>query len=176
MPLALPTLASEIPGNYVTSALWNNNVYNGLTFAYNQPMFQGYQTATQAIASATLTALAIDTTVVDFYNGHSNVTNNSRYVAQQSGYYLVIASAGYSTLNATGNRVLEVQKNGSTINLAVTVGLAPTTSNGAANQCATIVQMNGTTDYVEAYVYQTSGSSLTTAGASTGMSVIWLHA
>lgn len=176
MPLALPTPASEVPGNLITSTLWNANVYNGLTFAFNPPVFQGYQTATQSITTGGgSTAIAIDTSVLDTYAGHSNTTNNSRYTAQQSGYYLVIGSVGLGG-NATGNRICQVNKNGTNVPLGIVVGLAPAAGNGTQLQCVALVQLNGTTDYVEVGVNQTSGSSLTTSGTGTGMTVIWVHA
>jgi hypothetical protein len=138
-------------------------------------LYAGYQSAAQSIAPSTVTALAMDSAVVDSYGGHSNVTNNSRYTAQVAGYYLVIGQVGY-TANANGNRLIELHKNGgATLPLGQGVGLAPTTSNNAANQvCALVLLAAG--DYVEAYTYQTSGGALSTVPTQCGMTVLWLHA
>jgi hypothetical protein len=173
--LPVPTWAQEVPGNFVTSALWNANVYNNGTFLTNPPLFAAYQSAAQSIANSTLTAIAMDTSVVDSYGGHSNVTNNSRYTAQVAGWYFVIAQVGFAA-NASGNRLIEMHKNGgSTLNLGQGVGLAPTTSNNSANQVCALVQLM-VSDYIEAYTYQTSGGALNTIPAQSGMTVLWLHA
>ncbi|NUP53433.1 MAG: hypothetical protein HOW97_39855 [Catenulispora sp.] len=175
MSLAIPTLASEIPGNYVTSALWNANVYNGITYLLTPPLYAGYQSAAQSIANTSLTAITMDSSVVDSYGGHSSITNNTRYTAQVGGYYLVIGQVGYAA-NASGNRLIELHKNGGgTLALGQGVGLAPTTANNGAVQVTALVLLSAG-DYVEAYTYQTSGGSLSTIPSQTGMTVLWLHA
>jgi hypothetical protein len=163
------------PGSYETAALWNANVYNGLSYLLNPPLYAGYQSAAQSIANSTLTALSMDSAVVDSYGGHSNVTNNTRYTAQVGGYYLIIGQVGYAA-NATGNRLIELHKNGgTTLSLGQGVSPAPGTANNSANQvCALLLMAAG--DYVEAYTYQTSGAALSTIPSQTGMTVLWLHA
>lgn len=173
--LPVPTWAQVTPGVVDTSALWNANVYTNGTFLTTPPLFAGYQSAAQSIANATVTALGIDTTVVDTYGGHSNITNNSRYTAQVAGYYFVIAQVGYA-VNATGNRLIEMHKNGgSVLQLGQGVSLAPTVNNNPANQVSALVFLNAT-DYMEAFTYQTSGGALNTLPSQTGMTVIWIHA
>lgn len=174
MPLALPALASEVPGNFVTSALWNANVYNGLTFAFNAPIFIGTQTSTQSATSGVTTAVAMDTTILDTYAGHSNTTNNTRYVCQQAGTYLVVGSCALSG-SSTGNRLCEIAKNGTVVTNGITVGLAPGSANGTQLQATAFVTL-ALGDYVETYVYQTSGGPLTTGANQSGMSAIWIHA
>jgi hypothetical protein len=175
MPLLpVPTWAQVVPGQFDTSALFNTVSNNG-NFLSNPPLFAGYQSAAQSVANSTLVAIGMDSSVVDSYGGHSNVTNNSRYTAVVAGYYFVIAQVGYAA-NASGNRLIEMHKNGgSTLNLGQGVGLAPTTSNNSANQVSALVQLN-VGDYIEAYTYQTSGGALNTVPAQSGMTVLWLHA
>ncbi|MEU4296336.1 hypothetical protein [Kitasatospora aureofaciens] len=175
MGLAIPTLASEVPGNYLTSALWNANVYNGLTYLLNRPMFEGYQSAAQSIANGSLTAVAIDTNLVDTYGGHSTTTNNSRYTCQTgaAGWYLVTCAAGF-TANANGARALEIHKNGTAVKLGYAGTDDSRTDIAAALQATAIVQL-AVGDYLEGYVYQTSGGALSTNPVATGMTVIWMH-
>lgn len=175
MPLPVPVPASEVPGNYITSALWNSGVYNATTFLLNPPVFSGYQSAAQSIANAALVAIAIDTTTIDTYGGHSNTVNNSRYTPTVAGWYLVIASYGQAA-NGTGNRFASVAKNGSVVNLGQDGGTAAAGTNNGANQALAFVQCNGTSDYIEAYAYQSAGGALSTAPNQTGMQVIFLHA
>lgn len=172
--LPVPVLATEVPGNFWTAALYTSNVYNLGTFLLNLPLFKGYQSAAQSIPNSTTTAIAIDTTAIDTYGGHSNVTNNSRYTAMVAGYYLVIANAGYAA-NASGNRLVEIHQNGGgALNIAQGVGLGPTTSNNGVVSTATIAFLNSG-DYIEAFAYQTSGGALNTYPSQSGLQVIWLH-
>lgn len=174
--LAIPTFASEVPGNYLTSALWNSNVYNGFTFLYNRPLFQGYQSAAQSIANTSLTNIAIDTTIVDTYGGHSNTTNNSRYVCQAgaAGWYRITVSLGF-TANAAGSRLIEIHKNGVAVKLIQSGNDSSRTDINAALQCTAVVQL-AAGDYLEGCAYQTSGGALSTNPNNSGMTVIWEHA
>lgn len=99
--LPVPTPASETAGNLITGALWNANVYNGLTFLLNPPLFSGYQSTGQSIPSGqNPVAINIDTETLDTYGGHSNSTNPSRYTAQVAGTYKVwggFAGGGFAS-------------------------------------------------------------------------------
>ncbi|MEV8324502.1 hypothetical protein [Kitasatospora sp. NPDC056731] len=174
--LPIPTPASVAPGNFITGALWNANVYNGLFYLLNRPLFEGYQSAAQSIGSGSLIALAIDTTIVDTYGGHSNATNNSRYTVQPgaAGWYQVTSTAGF-VANPNGARALEIHKNGVVIKLGYSGTDDSRADIAAALQCTAIVQL-AAGDYVEGYVYQTSGAALSTNPVATGMTVIWEHA
>ncbi|MFF0409051.1 hypothetical protein ACFYUY_01275 [Kitasatospora sp. NPDC004745] len=173
--LPVPTPASIAPGNYITAALWNANVYNGLYFLLNLPLFSGYQSAAQSIANGSVTAIAIDTTIVDTYGGHSNTVNNSRYTVQTgaAGWYQVTCSLGF-VANASGSRALEIHKNGTVIKLGYDGTDDSRTDIAAALQCTAIVQL-AVGDYVEGFAYQTSGGALATNPNATGMTAIWKH-
>jgi hypothetical protein len=172
--LPVPTIATAVPGGYVLSSLYNALGNSGLYFSLNVPLAILYQATTQSIPSGGGgTALTMDSEIADTYGGHSTSTNTSRYVGQVPGYYLVIGTAALAP-NATGNRLVEIEKNGSIITSGISVGLAPGSANGTTIQSSVVVYLNGTTDYVEAYAYQTSGSALATS-SNTGMTVIWIH-
>lgn len=173
--LPVPTWSQVTPGTYDTAALWNSNVYSGGTFLTNPPIFSGYQSTAQSIPNSALTAVSIDTSVVDSYGGHSNVTNNSRYTPQVGGYYIVVGSYGCAA-NATGNRFVQIYKNGSLVNLGQNGGQAANAANAGSTQVLTIVLCNGTTDYLEVYAFQNAGGALNTNPSQTGMQVFWLHA
>jgi len=172
--LPVPTPASVVPGNFLTAALWNANVYNGLTFTLNRPMFVGYQATAQAFANFTLTKLSIDTTSVDTYGGHSNTTNNSRYTAQVAGWYLVIGVVEYAA-NAAGARLVEFYKNNAVITPWSSVEDARGTDMNHSVTCIGFVQM-AVGDYVEIVGAQSAGGSLNTVANQSGMAVIWIHA
>lgn len=177
MVLAVPSWATNVvPGQFDTSALFNTVGNNG-TFLTNPPIFGAYQSTAQSIPNTTLTAVGMDTTLIDSYTGHSNVTNNSRYTPTAAGWYLFIGSVSYAQ-NATGNRLAEFHKNGSgtAINLGQSAQFTCDTSNLSTVHTLTVAQMNGTSDYMELDAYQTSGGALNSGPAQTGMWVFWMHA
>jgi hypothetical protein len=177
MVLAVPVWATNVvPGQYDTSAMFNTFGNNG-TFLTNPPIFAAYQSAAQSIPNTTITAVGMDTTLIDSYNGHSNVTNNSRYTPTVSGWYLFIGSVSY-VQNATGNRLAEFHKNGSGSAVNLGQGAQPTcdTNNLSTVRALAVVQMNGTSDYVELDAYQTSGGALNTGPSQTGFFAFWMHA
>lgn len=174
MPLAVPTWAQVVPGQYDTSALFNTVSNNG-AFLSAPPVFQGYQSAVQSIANSAVTALSMDTTGIDTYGGHSNVTNNTRYTCQTTapGMYMIVGYFGL-TANATGVRLIRINKNGSTLPLSQLDMATPGTAVSLAMQATCIVTL-AAGDYVEVAGFQTSGGALNTIGADTGMVAYWLH-
>lgn len=174
--LPVPTPASEVPGNFITGALWNANVYNGLTFLLNRPLFQGYQSTNLAIASSTAVAVPLDTETVDTYGGHSTTSNTSRYTAQVTGTYLVWGGA--SVNGATSQTYLAgfIGKNGTEV--AGSRGMVPANSSHTytvPTVAVPVVMAVG--DYVELYVIA-DGTSPSTHGSSTqasSLTVVWCH-
>lgn len=177
--LPVPTLPNEVPGNFMTSSLINAIGLTGLGFTLNVPLAVLYQATTQSIASGgSGTALTFDSESADTYSGHSTTTNSSRYTGQVPGYYLVYGIAVFGP-SATGYRAATIGKNGSQTVLPGAFGVsAPITGINAAATALSVVQMNGTTDYVEIYAQQNSGGSLATPVTSdqqSAMTVWWLH-
>ncbi|WBP87036.1 hypothetical protein [Kitasatospora cathayae] len=173
--LPVPAPSQQSPGNFITGALWNANVYNGITFLSTPPLFVGTQGTAQSIPSNTVTALAIDTTAVDTYGGHSNTTNNSRYTAQVAGWYLVIGTASWAA-SATGSRNVAIAKNGTFVSPAQSGIDASRTDINQTVQVSALVSL-AVGDYVQAQVYQSTGGALSTnASGNCGLSVFWLHA
>jgi hypothetical protein len=156
-----PTVASAVPGNYVTGALWNAGPKALGDWGTAQPVFAGYQGTVQAVPSGNWTSFTIDTETLDSDAGHSTVTNTSRYTATVPGLYLVIGSSGY-TSNTTGLRRVRLALNGSPV-IGSGVGSDTHAASGAIGHVtSSLVQMNGTTDFVEVQGYQTSGANLNT--------------
>lgn len=172
--LPVPVPASEQAGNLITGALWNANVYNGLSYLLSPPAFSGYQSSAQTFTNNAQTALLLDSEALDSYNGHSTTSNTSRYVAQVTGYYFVFGTITWVT-NTTGVRVCFLAKNGTAVNGAYG-GLANTTFNATA-MTAGVVQLNSG-DYVETWGIQNSGGGLATQTPSqcSAMTLWFMHA
>lgn len=118
------------------------------------PAFSAYQTAATTVSNATLTKLLFDTKEYDTNTNYS--TSTSRFTPTVAGYYLVIANAAMSAAGGTLN--IKIYKNGTAYKAGTYV------SSASWMQGTALVYMNGTTDYLEAYLYL--GSSITQATAT----------
>lgn len=172
--LPVPTLPTEVPGNFMTSSLINTIGVNGLGFSLAVPVASLYQITVQGITNASATAVTMDGENSDTYGGHSVVTNTSRYVGQVPGYYLCVATVLYGS-STTGVRIAYVYKNGALIDGSFGASAGSTYSSATA---IAVPYLNGSTDYVEAWTYQTSGATFntnTSAGQASSLTVYWLH-
>ncbi|MFB6805491.1 hypothetical protein [Streptomyces sp. NPDC056387] len=175
MPLGPATPAQVSPGQFISGALWNANVYNGLTFLANRPIFVGQQQVVQSVANGTWAVLTIDTETIDTYGGHSTVSNTSRYTCQLAGWYRVGGRAAFA-VNATGSRGARIHVNGNFIQGAANL-CAAGTLNGIV-EVSHLIQL-AVGDYIEIAGGQNSGGALSTAFANEAASmlyVIWEHA
>ncbi|MHB9861987.1 hypothetical protein [Streptomyces sp. YIM S03343] len=165
MARAVPVIASESPGSFLTGALWNANVKamgdwlmgsagNGV------PRFRGYQATAQAIVNNTWTSATIDTEEYDSDNGHSTTTNSSRYTVQVPGTYAVFGSLGLVG-NATGNRGVRITVNGVAIHGSF-VKTATPDATGSAGLVTAGSAVCAVGDYIEVQVHQNSGAALNT--------------
>lgn len=113
MPRTVPVMPSESPGNYNTGALFNATMKALGDFTTNKPVFSAYATASQSIPTGAFTPLSLDTELFDFDQGHSTVTNTSRYTCQVAGIYLLTGEAVFPT-GGTGVRGAMFALNGAT--------------------------------------------------------------
>lgn len=177
--LAPPTPYQWQVGDIGSASLLNSQLYNGLTYLLNPPIFYGVQASVQALTnSGTNYAVTLDTNVVDTYNGHSTTTNTSRYTAQVAGYYLASGCVGYAT-NATGFRAAKLAINGTVVQGAANEIAASSSSYAVTLSTPTIIKYLNVGDYIEVWAWQTSGGTLNTTAFSDqacSMSVQWVHA
>lgn len=166
MARTVPVMATEVPGNFVTGALWNAQVGGLGNFTLAPPRFKGYQTSNQSIATGqTDVAVLLDSEEYDSESGHSTTTNTSRYTVQVAGTYRITATASFAG-NATGNRKLGILVNGVNIRGGGNQGPGITTNSWAATVSAEVALLVG--DYVEMGVWQTSGAALATNASAGG--------
>jgi len=143
-------MSSDLSGNLQ----FQNNGVN-LPMGGVAPAFSAYPSAAQTITTATFTKLQCNTKVFDT-NTNYDATTNYRFTPTVAGYYQVNA-AWYSSI-ASGQVTANIYKNGS--------GYQSTGANGSSVgvilNISTILYLNGSTDYIEFYVYQNSGISFNT--------------
>jgi hypothetical protein len=118
-----------------------------------------YNNATQSIPNATFTALTFNSEYFDTDAMHTSTgANTSRLTATTTGKYIVTANVGLSA-NAVGTRLVGIKLNNSTF-VAQQTWAGFTGDSNIVSVSATISMNVG--DYVEVFVYQTSGGALDT--------------
>jgi hypothetical protein len=148
--------------------------------ASSTPTFVGcsltQSTDSQTISNATWTAVTFDTEAVDTNAFHSTSSNTSRITIPTgyAGKYQVNYSVSYGTGSATGLRYAQIYKNGVTYVGSATVLSATTSANISANN--SVIMVLAEADYIEAYIYQSSGSSMAMDRYSQSFSVQYLGA
>ena len=108
----------------------------------------------QAISASTITKVVWENVAIDTLSGWS--TSNNRYTPTVAGYYLCGGSLRFATSVAERFRSW-ISKNGNTSNSnnALHVGFqhsADTIENSAYPLATGLLEMNGSSDYIEVYV------------------------
>ena len=146
----------------------NITIGSGVTINVNRPAFQAYLGSNQTVADATATKLNINTKVFDTDSCYD--TSLYRFTPTEAGKYLVYGNAEwYSTGNTFNFGATRIYKNGS---ILFSLGNNGNASGGAqvGKEPSGVVIMNGSTDYLELYVYQdTSDSSSITMNGGDGL-------
>lgn len=122
------------------------------------PAFSAYaNAASQSFTNTTNTKVVFDTEEFDTANCFDS-SSNYRFTPNVAGYYQI--NAYLSVLTTQGN--FKLFKNGSEAKR----GNQSNSSNFVGYMVSALVYMNGTTDYLEMYFQQSSGSSATSTGGS----------
>lgn len=123
-----------------------------------------YHNATQSISSGgTAAPLAFNSERYDTDTIHDNSTNNTRLTCKTAGSYLIIGSVLFD-VNATGQRLLEIRLNGTTLLADQRTNAIAGGTLGTGLTIATQYPL-AVNDYVELLVFQNSGSSLNVLSA-----------
>jgi len=154
LPVPVPRTFSV---SEIETAAYLNTIRDALNFLLNPPFAIVTQATPQTVTSGAQPVITFDTTIIDTYGGHSNVTNNSRYTAQVAGWYQVTVTAAYAA-NATANRAVQTAKNGTIQTRGQEVLFTPTAANTATIQATSKISLV-VGDYVEAIAFQNSGGN-----------------
>ena len=127
----------------------------------NMPAFSAYASAGQSIASATVTKVIANTKEFDT-NTNYDATTNYRFTPTIAGYYQ-INIGGWWSLSAANSYIIHyIYKNGSAFKQAVS---STNLAGYGGVYLSTVLYLNGSTDYVEYYVIQYTGSAGTLLGS-----------
>ena len=120
----------------------------------NMPAFSAYASATQSVSTTTFTKVVFD---VERFDTNSNFAS-STFTPTVAGYYQ-ISHAMYLGGAASGSTFTYLYKNGT--NYAGLTRIANSNAVNLLNSVSCLVYCNGTTDYLEIYIYQNSGGTVT---------------
>jgi len=137
-------------------------VPNGKLTGQNYPAFEAVRTSSQSLTTNTQTKLQFDTENFDTDNAYDNSTNY-RFTPQVAGKYFVYSYARFLSISNEKQGIVYLYKNGSS------VGFVNSMSSGGNGHVGTLItktiDLNGSTDYVESFGYQDSGSSKNVQGS-----------
>ena len=114
------------------------------------PAFSAYRNATQTISSGTFTKFQANIERFDTASCYDTSTN--RFTPNVAGYYSVKIGNWWTT--GTGSTAASIFRNGSAVYTEYDYQVG-----GLTARCEGLLYLNGTTDYVEAYLWQSSGSN-----------------
>jgi hypothetical protein len=154
---AIPAVAGAVTNAYLLDGSVTQTKL-GTGVAGNGPAFSAYNSNSQSVATATYTKIQFNTEEFDTNSNYDNATNY-RFTPTVAGYYQVNLSIGNASGTATGYTLALIYKNGS----AFKTNLGQPSVNGPATSVSAIIQLNGTTDYLEGYWWQNSGGSQNTS-------------
>jgi len=131
---------------------------SGVTSKLNQPAFEAYASTDQNITNGTTVKAQIDTEVFDTDNCYDNSTNY-RFTPTVAGrYYCYFGAKMQGQSDTMQYAVIYIYKNGS-VYRGATIDPKDGQMSSSTPFISAVLDMNGTTDYIEAYG---------TAGATSG--------
>lgn len=124
------------------------------------PAFSAYQGTSQTLTSNVYTKIALNTERFDTNNNFDSTTNY-RFTPTVAGYYQINYGAYAATTSTITQFVSALYKNGSVYEYGVINVLNSLQSFTSAS----LVYMNGSTDYLELYISVSGAGTLTAAAA-----------
>ncbi len=128
------------------------------------PAFSAYLGSNQSVSNATHTKAAFDTKSFDTANCFDTI--NRRFTPNVAGYYLCSFSvqlAGPGTYTGSLALVHNLYKNGTVIEQ---LGVVSTSSGYPGLNTSKLIYMNGSTDYLELYIYTNAGAVTVQGGSN----------
>lgn len=161
---AIPATAGSVGTTYLANGSVTQSIL-GTNVAGNGPAFSAYQSSAQSVPSGNATKLQLQSKFWDTASAFDAITNY-RFQPLVAGYYQVNGNVLWAS--ATALSLMMLYKNGSFYQKG------SQSANGGSYMMtagiSTMVYLNGSTDYVEMWVFQNSGGALNTnaSGAELG--------
>lgn len=129
------------------------------------PAFSAYSSSNATVSSAADTKIVLDT---ELFDTNSNFAS-SRFTPTVAGYYLISASVKTSCSGNMRRHDIELFKNGGIyqVGSSIDLGASSTGVSFLWSTVSTTMYLNGSTDYVELYIFpQANSGTLTALGGS----------
>jgi hypothetical protein len=127
----------------------------------NMPAFSATQPNSQSFSSATATKITFNNKEFDTASCYDNSTNY-RFTPNVAGYYQISAAVGLNATSGTTGLIF-IYKNGSSYRRGTQTSAAGSTYDATVSS---LIYFNGSTDYVEIYVYLSGTSPSTTTDSN----------
>ena len=169
---ALTIAAPNTNSNYTLTLPTNTGtlISTASTFAGTGPAFSAYNSGTQNLTTSTWTKAALGLEYFDTNNNFDSTTNY-RFTPTVAGYYQ-LNGAGF--LQSATNNIsfigIAFYKNGGTPTTYGSYGTIPN-NNAAGAIISDLIYFNGSSDYVEMYIYATGTSPFTSTMRLSGSMV-----
>jgi hypothetical protein len=141
------------------------------------PAFRAFRnTSQQSFSASTWTKIQFNGETFDTANCFDSTTNY-RFTPTTAGYYQINLAATWSGANATTVKALAIYKNGATYAKCFDSSGSGTPGAGAAANGGDLVYFNGSTDYVEGYIYDSDGAArnVVNGSADSYFSGVWIR-
>lgn len=154
-----PTAPTPTSGDNDTSIATTAFVTTAIA-ATKGPAFSAYQSTLQSVSNASFTKVQLQTEEFDTASAFNNTGSTAggvpayAFLPTVAGYYQVNGAINFGT--ASGVTLSIIYKNGVRFKDGQSF---QNSSVGNSSTVNALIYMNGSTDYVELYAYQTSGSS-----------------
>lgn len=130
------------------------------------PAFSAYQSSTQSLSNGVATKIQFQTKYFDTNNNFDAATNY-RFTPTVAGYYYISGATRLQIgSSSTGEYWGAIYKNGSEYARGGNMALNTNAFSFWQVSVSDVIQFNGSTDYVEFYAIQGSGSSQTTVNSA----------
>lgn len=130
------------------------------------PAFSAYSSVATPVSNATWTKIGFQTKEYDTASAY-DATTNYRFQPQVAGYYQVNGQTTFGITSNTLWALAAIYKNGTAYKYGIN---ANGSGNGLLVSANTLVFLNGSTDYIEFYGYQNSGSTQSSGTANANAS------
>ena len=149
----------------------STSVYVGGRQAVNGPAFSAYANNTlQTITSGSQQKVLFQVEEFDTNNNFASST----FTPTVAGYYQLNAQVRLDGASGTGEMMIVIWRNGSEYKRGTNQSGVQIATNFWAMTVSSLVYANGTSDYFEIYVQQTSGGSLTVTAVN-AVNITWFN-
>ena len=145
------------PASSIASDVTVNVPSQNCTLGIQGPAFSAYKSSNQSVSNGTATKITFDTEEFDT----ASCFASSAFTPNVAGYYSFTAAIAWAAGTGTAN--MYFMKNGSRFKDGTSDALDYTSN---TTNAASLIYMNGSTDYVEVYGFQSSGGSLIAVGTT----------